>query len=134
MKYPEPVVVQNDGSRYATRIKAGHHILISDEPAAEGGTDQGPTAHQLLLSALGACTAITLRMYADRKGWDLQRVSVDLNMDGSDNTSGPETKIYLKLSLEGQLDTAQRERLAAIAKKCPVHKTLTGAITIETSL
>ena len=81
MKFEKHIKVTNTGTHYETKIIAGNHLLTTDEPLDHGGQDKGPTAHQMLLSALGACTAITLRMYADRKQWDLQKIHVSLNME-----------------------------------------------------
>ncbi|MGE5504412.1 MAG: OsmC family protein [Actinomycetota bacterium] len=123
------VVVADAGQgRLAQRITAGSHAWLADEPAEAGGDDLGPTPHQLLLAGLGACTAMTLRMYAGRKGWPLARVEVRL----SRRKDGDGEVFERELILEGPLDDDQRARLKAIAERCPVHRTLTGKITIET--
>lgn len=111
-------------------ITVASHTIIADEPIDAGGGDEGPDPHELLLSALGACTTMTLRMYARRKGWPLDRVSVQIS--GKKGESGFE--IDRKIALEGVLTDEQRQQLRAIAEKCPVHKTLVGEITIETAL
>jgi len=118
-------------SNYATQLMAGHHALTADEPVRAGGGDTGPSPHELLCAALGGCTAITLRMYAQRKAWSLQAVHVDvqLHYEGSNPRS-----ITRKLRLEGQLDDAQRTRLADIAERTPVTLTLKQAVTITTVL
>ena len=85
----------------------------------------------MLLSSLGACTAITLRMYADRKQWDLQKVHVYLNMEKVMEGTEEITKIYTKLEFEGNLDEEQIKRLKIISEKCPVHKTLVGKVVVE---
>lgn len=111
-------------------ITVGSHTIIADEPVDAGGSDEGPDPHELLLSALGACTAMTLRMYARRKGWPLDRVSVQLSGKKGDAAF----EIDRKIALEGVLTEEQQQQLRAIAEKCPVHKTLVGEITIATTL
>lgn len=105
----------------------------ADEPAEEGGANTGPAPHRLLLSALGACTAITLQMYAARKGWALREVDVALafNPDGAPKEGSDITRV---ITLQGDLDAEQRERLLQIANKCPIHKVLTGEIRIASHL
>ena len=116
---------------YSATIAVGAHQLRADEPAEAGGGDTGPAPKQLLLSALGACTAITLRMYAERKQWPLQSVRVEL--DYGEGSPG-RTVIVRNLHVEGDLDDAQRARLLQFANACPVHKILTGTIEIPTEL
>jgi putative redox protein len=115
---------------FQTEIRIGAHRLIADEPPENGGADAGPTPHDLLLAALGACTSMTLRMYAHRKGWPLTGVQVHLTQDAADGTH----RFFRRIALEGTLDETQRARLLEIANKCPVHRTLTGKITITTEL
>ena len=109
------------------------HRWLADEPLDDGGANVGPTPHRLLLSALGACTAITVRMYAARKGWALERIDVELrfNPDGKPATG---SDISRRIELHGTLDDAQRERLLQIANACPIHKVLTGEIRVATTL
>jgi len=111
-------------ARYACSIVTGDHTLTSDEPAPEGA-DAGPSPFGLLLSSLGACTAITLRMYAERKSWPLQRVHVRLART---------PHIDRALTLDGSLDAEQRARCLEIAEKTPVTRALKGGIAIETTL
>jgi len=128
--------------RYYTEIDAGGHPLSADEPASSGGTDQGPTPYELLAAALGACTCITLRMYADRKNWDLTEVSVSLKhrkVHARDCDSCPESdletdRIEREIGLTGNLSEEQRQRLLEIADRCPVHKTLHGKVQVVTRL
>ena len=129
---PNTVKVSSAGTTYATEITAGSHRLIADEPVAAGGADAGPAPKEILLSALGACTAITLRMYAQRKQWPLDAVSVELSFgEGSTNDA---TVIERDIKLSGALDQEQRQRLLQIANSCPLHKILTGSVQIPTRL
>jgi putative redox protein len=121
-------------SHYLVTLKTGAHEWRADEPPVAGGTDLGPTPHQLLLSSLGACTAITLRMYADRKQWPLSRVSVELRLNPDGAPAAGVIEIRRRVTLHGELTHEQRERLLEVANSCPVHKTLVGEIRIATSL
>jgi putative redox protein len=103
--------------------------LQTDEEIEKGGENSGAAPHELLLAALGACTASTLKVYAERKGWPLTNVQVRLN--GATGESG--LAITREITLEGQLDAEQRQRLIEIADKCPVHRSLTGEISITTT-
>lgn len=106
---------------------------LADEPVEEGGANAGPAPHRLLLSALGACTAITVQMYAARKQWPLQHVGVELqfNPGGTPEAGNDITRV---VTLQGELDDEQRERLLQIANKCPIHKVLTGEVRIASRL
>jgi putative redox protein len=115
---------------YAVAITARHHALSSDEGAELGGQDTGPNPYELLCSALGACTAITLRMYAQRKGWNLRKVDVDVRFQRREK----ESSIKRVLTLEGDLDDEQRARLADIAERTPVTLTLKQGLPIVTTL
>ncbi|WP_066718662.1 OsmC family protein [Sphingomonas pituitosa] len=112
-----------------TRLQAGRHALLADEPPSNGGQDAGPAPYDLLLAALGACTAMTLRMYADRKGWRIDRLDVDLRLLGTPDTR----RIKRVLTVSGP-DEAGRARLAEIAERTPVTLTLKQGIAIETQL
>jgi len=118
-------------SGYAQRIESAGHRLTSDEGRAAGGTDTGPAPYGLLLAALGACTSITLRMYADRKGWPLGAIRVELrhskSADGAD-------LIERDLSFGAPLTDEQRSRIADIAEKTPVTKTIRAGAPIKTRL
>jgi len=140
---PEPsVVVRGDGLSYAQNIVAGSHRLIADEPIAAGGTNSGPTPYDLLLAALGACTSMTVGMYARRKNWPLQGVVVRLRHARihAEDCATCETKegfldrIECELELAGELSTEQRSKLLEISEKCPVHRTLQSRIEIRSSL
>ncbi|KND60674.1 hypothetical protein BVER_05520 [Candidatus Burkholderia verschuerenii] len=115
---------------YQVRLDDGTHTWLADEPERLGGGDLAPDSPALLLSSLGACTSITLRMYAKRKGWPLESVRVELSM----TSTADGTKIDRQITLDGALDADQRERLLQIANACPVHKILSGAIHIEFGL
>ena len=129
------VTAMSVAAPYAVTLEdhAGHHWL-GDEPIESGGGNKGPTPHELLLSSLGACTAITLRMYAARKGWSLNGVEVELefNPDGAPAAGGHE--IRRRITLRGDLTPGERERLLDIANRCPIHKVLTGEVRIASSL
>lgn len=135
-------VVESGEGKFTEHLLDGRHRLIADEPVAAGGQDRGPGPYDLLLMALGACTTMTLRLYADRKRWPLERVSVKLRhakiyaQDCADceTKQGKLDRIERMIGLEGVLDPAQRQRLLEIADMCPVHRTLTSEIKIETSL
>lgn len=115
---------------YTTALVAGHHQLTADEGAALGGKDAGPAPHELLCAALAACTAITLRMYAERKAWPLQAAHVDVLFQHE----GEKRTMTRRLRLEGDLDEAQRARLADIAQRTPVTLTLKQGVAITTIL
>lgn len=118
---------------YRTEIKSSSgNIVIADEPHTNGGQDLGFSPKELLVSALAACTSATLRMYADRKGWNLEEVSVDVELVRDDAAN--KTIIKRNLHLTGNLDDEQRTRLLSIANSCPVHKILTNPIAVETEL
>lgn len=115
-------------TKYAQDIAMGHHALKSDEPERLGGADSGPAPYQLLLASLGACTSITLRMYAERKGWELGTVRIGLAL--SRDESGVES-VTREISVSAPLDADQRARLLEIAGKTPVTKTLLKGVAIE---
>jgi putative redox protein len=117
-------------ARYKVDITTGEHRLIADEGPGLGGQDAGPAPYDLLLSGLGACTAITLKMYAERKEWSLKGLSVDLKL----YKDGDRTKIHRTLHVEGVLDADQRARLADIAERTPVTLTLKAGADIQTEL
>jgi putative redox protein len=111
---------------YRTEITAGGHALLADEGPALGGADAGPAPYDLLLASLGACSLITLRMYAERKGWPLQGVDLDLHY----GNEGDVARIERVLSFHGPLDAAQRARLMEIVERTPVTLTLKGGVPI----
>jgi putative redox protein len=127
-------------SGFRTDLRAGAHALVADEPVALGGTGLGPTPYELLLGALGACMAMTLRMYADRKGWPLEGVRVHLRTERAharDCADCEKSEVGLpyvarRLELAGPLDDEQRRRLHQIADRCPVKQTLERGLRVET--
>ncbi len=132
------VLGRSVGSRYTTQITTAHHQVIADEPGPEGD-DLGPAPYELLLSALGACTSMTLLMYARRKVWPLEEVHVELTHERDyardcEDCDGSEVqleRVRRHIRLVGPLTEAQRVRLAEIAARCPVHRTLSAATRIE---
>ena len=141
---PDLVTVEETGQgRLQQRITMGRHGLIADEPESVGGMDSGPGPYDLLLAALGACTSMTLRLYAARKGWPLERVTVRLRhgkihaSDCADCETRGDARIDTierRLTLKGPLDGEQRARLLEIADRCPVHRTLESEVKVRTSL
>jgi putative redox protein len=127
---------------FLTEILVNRHSLLADEPVGAGGTDQGPTPFDLLVAALGACTSMTLRMYADRKQWPLEAATIRLkhakihaaDCEACEIREGMLDRIEREVELEGPLDGEQKKRLLQIADRCPVHKTLTSEVEIKTSL
>lgn len=141
-EHEEGQVVARTGGAYQTEIKAGSHSLVSDEPEDVGGDDAGPTPYDLLLSALGSCTGMTLRMYADRKEWPLDETVVRLrhekihakDCEDCETKEGRIDRIRREIEVNGALSDEQRQRLLEIANKCPVHRTLNSEIDVRSSL
>jgi len=142
---PEGIVrvSEADPAGFLQDVAVGpRHHLLADEPAAHGGTDAGPGPYQLLSAGLGACTSMTVRMYARRKGWPLEHVAVDISHDkihAQDCADCPDKTAKIDvfqrtIRLDGPLDADQRAKLMAIADRCPVHRTMEGTIKIETVL
>jgi uncharacterized OsmC-like protein len=139
---PGSVVVTDAGTgRYTQTVSSGRHLLTADEPVSLGGADAGPNPYELLLAALGACKAMTIRMYADRKGLPLHRTTVRLRHDrvhANDCTQceqnvGMLSRIRSEIDIEGPLNDQDRRRLVEIADRCPVHRTLSSEIAFETT-
>jgi putative redox protein len=138
----EVVVGERGQGRFAQVVRAGRHTLYADEPIELGGDDIGPDPYDYLLAGLGACTSMTLRMYALRKELPLRRVTVRLRRDrihardceDCETREGRLDEITREIRIEGDLDDAQRQRLLEIAEMCPVHRTLTSEVKIRTRL
>jgi len=138
---PTEVTVASTGGGYAQMIQARGHTLRADEPVAVGGTDVGPDPYELLLASLGACTSMTVQMYARKKGWPLASVSVRLRhrkihaQDCADceTTTAFVDLIEKEVDVTGDLSADQRARLLEIADRCPVHRTLTGQLRIRSN-
>ncbi|MEO6143098.1 MAG: OsmC family protein, partial [Dermatophilaceae bacterium] len=139
---PGVVVAETGQGRYIHTVRAGAHTWTVDEPESAGGQDAGPTPYDLLLAGLGACTSMTMRMYADRKGWNMGPTSVQLrhsriharDCDTCESTEGRLDHIDRVITLDDSLSAEQRVSLLAIADKCPVHRTLTSEVSISTVL
>ncbi len=115
-----------EGFAHEIDLEGGHELIV-DEPADRGGTDTGPRPTQLLATSLAGCTAITIEMYADRKGWDVGKLEVEVEMGYADTVPN---SFDVKIALPAELDDEQRRRLLVIATKCPVHKVLAGEATV----
>ena len=136
------VFVWGDGNGFAQQIVAGPHRLRGDEPKSAGGSDTGPSPYDFLLAALGSCTSMTVGMYARKKNWPLERVTVWLrhskiyaaDCSECETREGMLDRIERDVRFEGPLSAEQHSRLLEIANKCPVHRTLTSEINIRTRL
>jgi putative redox protein len=115
------------GDTYEARVTAGKHQFVVDEPLSAGGMDKGPNPESLLLSALGCCMAITLRMYANRKGWPLKEVEIGLSFERDKDMRA---NIEADVKLHGELTPEMHSRMLEIARKCPMHKTLSYGVDI----
>ncbi len=123
-----------DGAPFLTRITSRGKEIIADEPLDHGGTDLGFRPHELFLSGLASCTAITLRMYADRKQWSVGSIGVTVSMHREQEGSKVDTRLSILVDLPKDLPADQRERLLQIAKACPVHRTLENPIHLSAQL
>lgn len=139
---PLEVVVRGRADGFAQEIVAGTHRLKADEPPSAGGTDTGPSPYDLLCASLGACTSMTLGMYARRKQWPLESVTVRLRHSRiyaadcaeCETKEGMLDRIERDIELKGELTDEQRARLLEIANRCPVHRTLTSEVNIRSRL
>ena len=128
------IVAENGQGRYQQQVIAGQHHLIADEPASMGGADAGPAPFDFIMSGLGACTSMTLRMYAERKELPLTKVSVELSHDKVEIDGVQRDRITRHITLEGDLSPEQRQRLLEIANKCPVHRALSQSMQLDCTL
>lgn len=128
------IVAENGLGRYQQQVIAGQHQLIADEPASMGGADAGPAPFDFIMSGLGACTSMTLRMYAERKELPLTKISVELSHDKLEIDGVQRDRITRHITLEGNLSEEQRQRLLEIANKCPVHRALSQSIQLDCTL
>jgi putative redox protein len=139
---PRTVTVHGEASGFVQEISVGRHRFAGDEPVADGGSDLGPTPYDLLLAALGSCTSMTVSMYARRRQWPLEAVMVKLRHSKvhaadcatCDTKQGRLDRIERDVELRGPLSEEQRRRLLEIAELCPVHRTLSSEIDIQTRL
>jgi putative redox protein len=134
------VIVRGTAANFAQEIEIGSHELFADEPASYGGTDTGPSPYDLLLAALGSCTSMTIGLYARKRSWPLEKITVSLHhakihardCEECETKEGRVDRIWLDIHLDGSLTDEQRAKLMEIAEKCPVHQTLTSEINIKT--
>ncbi|WP_430414576.1 OsmC family protein [Parasphingorhabdus sp.] len=135
------VTVSTAEGKFQQNIRVGQHRFVADEPLSVGGIDSGPSPYDLLLAALGSCTSMTIKMYADFKNIPLESVDIELehsrdHAEDCDNCSNDDNRIDVidrSIILRGELTDAQRQKLLEIAEKCPVHKTLENRIDIHTT-
>ena len=119
---------------YVTKLSMRGHLLVADEPHENGGKDTGPTPTELILSGLAACTMSTLRMYADKKGWDVERIDLELSILTEKTETGQLSHLESIIEITGNITQEEKARMIEIARKCPVHKLLTNPIDIVTHL
>ena len=122
----------NGTLKHEIEFGGNEHRLVADEPEDTGGGDEGPSPQQLLAASLASCSAITMEMYAQRKGWDIGEVVVDVDYEPAQR--GSPTKFQMNVKLPKELPEAQRERLMQIVAKCPVHRTLEGEVMFDEKL
>jgi putative redox protein len=122
-------IARREDGKFKHEIEIREHELLSDEPEENGGEDAGPSPQELLAASLASCTAITMEMYAQRKGWDIGDVEVNVNYEPAQR--GSPTKFQMEMRLPKELPEEQREKLMQIAAKCPVHRTLEGEVMFE---
>ena len=122
-------VTRRVGGKLEQDVAIRNHRVTADEPREHGGEDTGPSPQELLAASLASCTAITMEMYAERKGWDVGEISVDVDYEPAHR--GSPTRFAMTVSLAKELPEEQRERLLQIAAKCPVHRTLEGEVMFD---
>ena len=124
--------VRRNHFTHTVEIRGGQHTITADEPKQTGGDDQGPSPQELLAASLASCSAVTLEMYADRKGWNIGDVSVDVRFEPAQR--GSPTRFQISVKLPKELPEDQRERLMQIVARCPVHRTLEGEVIFDEKL
>ena len=122
-------IARRNSGKFAQDVEIRTHHVTADEPEDNGGDDSGPSPQELLAASLASCTAITVEMYAKRKGWDVGDVSVDVDYEPAQR--GSPTRFVMSVKFPKELPEDQRERLMQIAAKCPVHRTLEGEVMFE---
>ena len=122
-------VARREGGKLTQEITMRVHGLTADEPKEQGGEDEGPSPQELLAASLASCTAITMEMYAQRKGWDVGDMKVDVNYEPAQR--GSPTRFEMVVTMPKELPEDQRRRLMQIAAKCPVHRTLEGEVMFD---
>lgn len=135
-KLPEVIVRENGHGPYQQDVRVGRHQFVADEPVTIGGSDAGPAPYDLLMAALGACTSMTLRMYAERRNLPLRQVTVEVSHEkiSVEGQAAKVDRFARRIAVEGDLTDEQRQKLLEIANKCPVHRTLSGSARIDTEL
>jgi uncharacterized OsmC-like protein len=137
----EPHVIVNGGAKgFAQQVQVGSYHLTADEPVSYGGTDSGPSPYDLILAALGSCTSMTIGLYARKRTWPVDKITVSLwhskihamDCDDCETKDGRIDRIEMEIHLDGTLTDEQRAKLMEVAGKCPVHQTLTSEINIKT--
>lgn len=136
------IVAERGDGKFTQVMLDGEHVLLADEPREAGGDDRGPSPYGLLLMALGSCTSMTLRLYATRKGWPVERITVRLrhfrdymaDCEDCDEKDAKMERIERVIEVAGALDDAQRSKLLEIAEKCPVHRTLEARVKVDSRL
>jgi len=129
---PGEVFVRELGGAYANEVITQHHRMVIDEPVSKGGEDKGPKPSELLLASLGGCISITLRMYAEHKQLPVEEISVLVKRDPPEKDKP--AHIHVNINVSGDLDEFQLKRMRAIAKRCPIHRTITGDVEISHKL
>ena len=124
--------IRTRGFTHTVEIRGGDHVMTADESRKDGGRDEGPSPQELLAASLASCSAVTLEMYADRKGWNLGDVSVEVSYEPAQR--GSPTRFQISVKLPKELPEEQRERLMQIVARCPVHRTLEGEVIFNEKL
>jgi putative redox protein len=125
-------IARRENGTLKHEVEIRQHSVVADEPEANGGADSGPSPQELLAASLASCSAVTMEMYAQRKGWEIGEVVVDVDYEPSQR--GSPTKFTMTVRLPKELPDSQRERLMQIVAKCPVHRTLEGEVMFEEKL